>query len=330
MSSPAIDVLALGNALVDILSHEQDDLVTRLALEKGTMHMIDAARADEVYAAMGPATEVSGGSAANMTAGVASFGGRAAFIGRVADDTFGRVFAHDLRSAGVQFDSSLASDGQPTGRCLVIVTPDAQRTMSTFLGAATELEPDEVDEALVADSAVTYLEGYLWDQPPAKEAIRRAAAAAHGAGRRVALSLSDPFCVERHRDEFRALVEGAVDIVFANEDEICSLYRVDEFDDAVRLVRGHCEIAALTRGSRGSVVVRGNEMHVVVAAPVHEVVDTTGAGDLYAAGFLFSLTHGHDLATAGRLGSLAAAEVISHLGARPEVPLAELAAPLLG
>jgi sugar/nucleoside kinase (ribokinase family) len=323
-----VDVVALGNALVDILSHEDDALVDQLALEKGTMNMIDAARADEIYGAMGPAREVSGGSAANTAAGVASFGGSSAFIGRVADDTFGKVFTHDLRGVGVRFDAPVALDGQPTGRSFVIVTPDAQRTMCTFLGTASELEPDAIDETLIQQAAVTYLEGYLWDQPSAIEAIRKAATAAHAADRRVALTLSDPFCVERHRDEFGTLVEGYVDILFANEHELCSLYQVDEFDDALQLVRGHCEIAALTRGARGSVIVSGGEVHVIDAEPA-EVVDTTGAGDQYAAGFLYAFTHGHGLATAGRVGSLAAAEVISHLGARPEVSLADLAAPLL-
>jgi sugar/nucleoside kinase (ribokinase family) len=329
-TEPTIDVCCLGNALVDILSHEDDGLITKLELDKGAMHMVDAPRADTVYDAMGPAEEVSGGSAANTAAGLASFGGSAAFIGRVADDTFGHVFGHDLRSIGVTFEAPYASDGQPTGRCLVLVTPDAQRTMCTFLGAATELDPDYVDEALVERSSVTFLEGYLWDQPPAKDAIRKAAAAAHRAGRRVALTLSDLFCVERHRDEFLTLIEGEIDVLFANEQELLSLYEVDSFDEGLQHVRGHCEVAALTRGPKGSVVVSGDEVHVIDAEPVPGgVVDTTGAGDLYAAGFLYGLTHGHGLATAGRLGSLAAAEVISHLGARPAQPLAALAKPLL-
>jgi sugar/nucleoside kinase (ribokinase family) len=228
----------------------------------------------------------------------------------------------------VRFDAPPASNDQPTGRCLVIVTPDAQRTMYTFLGAAAELDPAYVDEALLASAQVTFLEGYLWDQPPAKEAIRRAAAGAHGAGRRVALTLSDPFCVERHRDEFLELVEHDIDVLFANEQEICLLYQVDDFDAALHHVRGACDIAALTRGARGSVVLSGDEIHVIDPAPV-AVVDTTGAGDLYAAGFLFGLTHGYDLATAGRLGSVAASEVISHIAARPEVALADLARSLL-
>ena len=326
--SAELDVVCIGNALVDILAHGDDTLLERLGSQKGTMHMVDAARAEEVYAAMGAAAEASGGSAANTAAGIASFGGNAAYIGRVADDTFGHVFTHDLRAVGVRFDAPPASNGQPTGRCLVIVTPDAQRTMYTFLGAASELDPGFVDETLVSAAQVTFLEGYLWDQPPAKEAIRRAASGAHGAGRRVALTLSDPFCVERHRDEFLELVEHEIDVLFANEQEIRLLYEVDNFDDALQHVRGHCEIAALTRGARGSVIVAGDEVHVIDPAPV-QVVDTTGAGDLYAAGFLYGLTHGHDLATAGRLGSLAASEVISHIAARPEVDLAQLARPLL-
>lgn len=318
-------VVGVGNALVDILSHEPDSFVDLLGLSRGAATMVDASRSDAVYEAMGPATEQSGGSAANTVAGVASFGGRAAFIGRVADDTFGRVFAHDLRTTGVHFDALPATNGTPTGRCLVVVTPDAQRTMCTYLGAASELDPAYVDGDLIGRSAVTYLEGYLWDQPDAKDAIRLAATTAHAAGRRVALTLSDPFCVDRHRAEFLHLVEGEIDILFANEHEICSLYEVDGFDDALQHVRGHCEIAALTRGPKGSVIVRGDEVHVIDAHPVAEVVDTTGAGDLFAAGFLFGLTHRHDLATCGRLGSLAAAEVIGHLGARPVVPLCDLA-----
>jgi sugar/nucleoside kinase (ribokinase family) len=323
------DVLTIGNALVDVLVHADDEFVARTGVEPGAMTMVDAARSDEIYAQMGPATEMSGGSAANTASGVASFGGRAAYIGRVSDDTFGKVFSHDLRSAGVHFEVPPASTGAPTGRCLVIVTPDAQRTMCTFLGAGAELDESYIDEALVESSAVTYLEGYVWDPPAAKKAVRRAAAIAHRADRRVALTLSDPLCVERHRDEFLELIEHDVDILFANEHEITMLYEVDTFDQALHRVRDHCAIAALTRGAHGSVIVAGDDVHVIDAHPV-EVVDTTGAGDLYAAGFLFGLTHGYDLATCGRLASLAAAAVISHLGARPAEVLAELARPLVG
>ncbi len=321
-------MVAIGNALVDVLSHEDDTFVARTGAERGAMTMVDAVRSDQIYGHMGPATEMSGGSAGNTAAGMASFGGNAAYIGRVADDAFGRVFVHDLRSLGVHFDSPLANNGVPTGRCLVIITPDTERTMCTYLGAGAELDASYVDEAIVEAAAVTYLEGYLWDPPPAKDAVRHAAAVAHRADNRVALTLSDPFCVERHRDEFRELVDHDVDILFANEHEITSLYEVSSFDDALHHVRGHCEIAALTRGALGSVIVAGDDVHVIDAHST-TVVDATGAGDLYAAGFLYGFTHGHDLQTCGRLASLAAAEVISHLGARPAQPLAELARPLL-
>jgi len=322
-------VLTLGNALVDVLVYADDDFVDRTGVEPGAMTMVDAARSDEIYAEMGPAVEVSGGSAANTAAGIASFGGKAAYIGRVADDTFGKVFAHDLRSVGVHFDTPLAVGGAPTGRCLVIVTPDAQRTMCTFLGAGAELDESYVDDALVESAAVTYLEGYIWDPPPAKDAVRRAAAVAHRADQRVALTLSDPFCVERHRQEFRELIEGHIDILFANEHEITMLYEVDTFDQALHHVRGHCEIAALTRGPHGSVIVAGDDVHVIDAYPAR-VVDTTGAGDLYAAGFLYGFTHGFGLAKCGQLASLGAAEVISHLGARPAKELSELARSVVG
>jgi sugar/nucleoside kinase (ribokinase family) len=292
------------------------------------MTIVDAARSDEIYAEMGPAIERSGGCAGNTAAGIASFGGKAAYIGRVADDTFGKVFTHDLRSIGVHFDSPVATDGVPTGRCLVVVTPDAQRTMHTYLGAANQLDADAIDAKIIGDAQVTYVEGYLWDEPLAKDAIREAAAIAHGAGRKLAMTLSDPFCVERHRKEFLELVEGEIDIVFANELEITMLYEVDTFEDALGHVRGHCEIAALTRGALGSVIATADDVHVIEAVPTN-VVDTTGAGDLYAAGVLYGLTQGHDLARCGRLGSLAAGEAISHLGPRPEQSLQALAAPLL-
>jgi sugar/nucleoside kinase (ribokinase family) len=318
------DVVAVGNALVDVLSHEDDDFVARMSLERGATTMVDAARSEEIYREMGPATEVSGGSAANTAAGVASFGGRAAFVGRVADDSFGKIFAHDLRNAGVTFESQFSDNDLPTGRCLVIVTPDAQRTMCTYLGTASALDAEYIDGHVIGNTSVTYLEGYLWDQPEAKAAIRKAAELAHEGGQRVALTLSDPFCVERHRDEFTRLIERDVDILFANEHEILSLYQLDSFDDALQRVRGVSEVAALTRGPRGSIIVAGDEVHVIDAHPTR-VVDTTGAGDLYAAGFLYGFTHERPLQVCGRLASLAAAEVISHLGARPETSLRELA-----
>lgn len=326
---PSLDVVGIGNALVDVLSHEHDDFLTTHGLTKGSMELIDADRAVALYDAMGPGTEISGGSTANTMVGIASLGGRAAFVGRVRDDQLGTVFGHDIRAAGVAFPDSPATDGPPTGRCLIVVTPDAERTLNTFLGAASDIAPDDVDPSIVGGSQVTYLEGYLFDQPVAKEAFRHAASLAHAAGRRVALTLSDGFCVDRHRDDFLALVDHQVDILFANEDEICSLYQVDDFDTALQHVLYHCEVAVLTRSAKGAVVVSGDEVHVVDAHPVEAVVDTTGAGDQYAAGFLYGFTHGYDLGTCGRLGALAAAEVISHLGARPETSLAELASPLL-
>jgi sugar/nucleoside kinase (ribokinase family) len=329
-ATPTLDVVALGNALVDVLAHAPDAFLAEHDLVKGSMALTDAATATRLYAAMGPGVEVSGGSAANTMVGVASFGGRAAFLGRVADDQLGTVFAHDIRAAGVDFVNPPSDSGSPTGRCLILVTPDSERTMNTFLGAAAEFGPENVDAALVETAQVTYLEGYLWDQPEAKEAFRTAARLAHHAGRRVALTLSDGFCVERHRADFLRLVEDDVDILIANEQEICALYEVAEFDHALQRVNHHCEVAALTRSAKGAVIVSGDEVHVVDAAPVPTgVVDTTGAGDLFAAGFLFGFTHGYDLGTSGRLGALAAAEVISHLGARPETSLSDLAADLL-
>jgi sugar/nucleoside kinase (ribokinase family) len=326
-----LDVVGLGNALVDVLSHESDEFVEAHGLVKGSMALIDAEQAERLYAAMGPGTEVSGGSVANTMVGVASFGGSSAFIGRVANDQIGTVFGHDIRAAGVQFANPPAPDGLPSGRCLILVTPDAERTLNTFLGAAAQFGPEDVAADLVSDAQVTYLEGYLWDQPEAKEAFRLAARLAHQAGQRVALTLSDGFCVDRHRADFLTLVDEQVDILFANEAELCSLYEVDDFDAALQRVNHHCEVAALTRSAKGSVVVSGEEVHVIDAAPVPGgVVDTTGAGDLYAAGFLYGFTHGYDLGTCGRLGAIAAAEVISHLGARPAQSLAALAAPLLG
>ena len=324
------DVVAIGNALVDVISHESFATVQSLGLELGSMSLVDAERVADLYTHLAPATEASGGSAANTIAGIASFGGTAAFIGRVADDEFGRIYAHDLRTIGVHFDSAAAVDAStPTGRCLVMVTPDAERTMSTFLGAGTDLDSSYVDEAVIADSQVLYLEGYLWDQPAAMEAFRLAASVAHGGGRKVSLSLSDSFCVDRHRAAFLELIADDVDILFANESEILALYQTDDFDTAVKHVRGHCEIAAITRGADGSVVITADTVITVAAAPVTAVVDTTGAGDLYAAGFLFGYTHGKNLETCAILGGIAAAEVISHVGARPLVALESLAIPYL-
>lgn len=329
--SQELDVVVIGNALVDVLSHADESFLARQKLAKGTMHLVDEPRARELYDAMGPGVEMSGGSAANTVVGVASFGGRGHYVGKVRDDQLGEVFAHDLRATGVGYDTPRATEGPPTGRCLILVTPDAQRTMSTFLGAAVRLGPGDIDRALIARGKILYLEGYLFDPPEAQAAFRAAAAMAHAAGRKVSLTLSDPFCVGRHRKAFLDLVEHHVDILFANEAEICALYEVgDDFDAALGRVRGHCEVAALTRSARGSVIVEGGRVHTVAAHPVGAVVDTTGAGDLYAAGVLYGLSQGLDLPTCGRLGSLAAAEVIAHVGARPMVPLAQLAGPILG
>jgi len=326
MSAPSYDVVGIGNAIVDVLARTDDALVQHQTLAKGTMTLVDAARAEAIYAAMPAGVEKSGGSVANTVAGIASLGGRGAYIGKVRNDELGAVFAHDLKSLGVRFDTKPATSGPPTARCLILVTPDAQRTMCTFLGACVDLGPEDIDEVLVGSAAVTYLEGYLFDPPRAMEAFRHAAAVAHKAGRKVALSLSDPFCVDRHRAEFRDLVDRHVDVLFANEHEICSLYETEHFELAAEAVRGHCDIAVLTRSERGSDIVTKKEMLHVAPAPVARVIDTTGAGDLYAAGFLYGLTHGRDLATCGRLGSLCAGEIIAHVGARPETSLQRLAA----
>jgi sugar/nucleoside kinase (ribokinase family) len=325
-----LDVVGIGNALVDVLTHADEGFLARQSMAKGTMHLVDEARARELYDAMGPGVEMSGGSAANTVVGVASFGGRAHYVGKVRDDQLGEVFGHDLRATGVGYDTARATDGPPTGRCLILVTPDAQRTMSTFLGASVRLGPGDIDKRLITRGKILYLEGYLFDPPEAQEAFRVAAAMAHGAGRKVSLTLSDPFCVARHRRAFLDLVEHHVDVLFANEAEICALYEVRDFDAALARVRGHCEIAALTRSAKGSVIVAGGRVHPVAAHPVETVVDTTGAGDLYAAGVLYGLSQGLDLPTCGRLGSLAAAEVITHVGARPVAPLAQLAGAILG
>lgn len=325
MADRPLDVVGVGNAIVDVFTQTDEAFLERVGLDKGVMTLIDAERAEGLYGQMGPGVEMSGGSAGNTMAGLASLGATGAFIGRVRDDQLGEIYRHDIRTLGIEFDTPAATSGLPTARCLVFVTPDAHRTMATFLGASTELSAEDVDEALIARAQVTYLEGYLWDDPRAKEALLKAAAAARQAGRKVAFSLSDPFCVDRHRSEFLDLIAGHVDILFGNEAEITSLYQVATFDEAMQPLRGHCEIAALTRSEKGSVVLSGDEFHVVDAAPVERVVDTTGAGDLYAAGFLFGLTKGKDLTTCGRLGSLCAGEIISHVGARPEVSLARLA-----
>jgi sugar/nucleoside kinase (ribokinase family) len=327
MTAPRYDVLGIGNAIVDVIARAEDDFLVAQGMHKGAMALIDQARAETIYQAMGPAVESSGGSAANTIVGVASFGGRAAFVGKVKDDELGRAFAHDIRAARVAFDSKPAGDGPSTARCYIMVTPDGERTMNTFLGAAQDLKPADIDEAKVASAALVYLEGYLWDPPQAKEAFVKAAAIAHKAGRRVALTLSDAFCVDRYRAEFLALIrKGTVDIVFANEHELHSLYETADFDTAVKALRHDAKLAVITRSEKGCVVVTRKEVEAVQAMPIDRVVDVTGAGDLFAAGFLVGLARGKDNRTAARLGALAAAEVIQHIGARPAVSLKALAA----
>jgi sugar/nucleoside kinase (ribokinase family) len=329
VSETELDVVGIGSAIVDVIAQTDDDFVESQALVKGTMQLIDADRAEDLYAVMPPAIERSGGSVANTIAGVASFGGTGGFVGKVRNDQFGDVFTHDIRTLGITFAVPAATDGPPTARCLILVTPDAQRTMNTHLGIAGQLQPEDIDEELVTRGRVVFCEGYLWDVPAAKDAIVKAMDHAREAGHRTAFTLSDPFCVDRYRAEFVELTEQRVDVLFANEHEICSLYEVgDDFDAALARVRGRCEIACLTRSEHGSVIVTADEQVPVPAHPVAEVVDTTGAGDLYAAGFLHGLTRGEDLERCGRLAAMAAAEVISHVGARPEVPLDTLAADL--
>jgi len=324
-----IDVVGIGNAIVDVLCQADDHFLDRHGLTKGAMMLVDAGQAGRLYAAMPPGVEISGGSAANTMAGIAALGGKGAFVGKVRDDQLGEVFAHDIRSIGISFMTPPALEGPPTGRCLIVVTPDAQRTMNTFLGAANDLTPDDINPKVIRAAKVTYLEGYLWDPEAAKAAFRKALEVARGAGRKVALTLSDSFCVDRHRDEFRALVDQ-VDIVFANEAEILSLYQVTTFDEALHAVRKAGTLAVLTRSEQGSVILDGDDVHVIGAERGVTVIDTTGAGDLYAAGFLSGLTRGRPLADCGRMGAIAAAEAISHIGARPQADLAALLKEKLG
>jgi sugar/nucleoside kinase (ribokinase family) len=324
VAGETIDVVGIGNAIMDVLARAEDAFLEERGLVKGTMSLIDEERADAIYAEMGMTVQRSGGSAANTTVGIASLGGSAAFVGRVRNDALGESYARDIQDAGVGYSTTLATSGPGTGRCLIVVTPDGERTMQTYLGACADLGPDDVDPATITGAAVTYLEGYLWDPPPAKEAFLKAASIAHGAGRKVSLSLSDRFCVDRHRDEFLDLVDRHVDILFANESEIVALFEARDFDDAVERLGDRCEVAALTRGESGALVVHGGVRTEVAVEPVSHVMDTTGAGDLFAAGFLFGITHGHDPATAGRIGAIASAEIISHVGARPATSLAEL------
>ncbi len=326
MTNTRFDVVGIGNAIVDIIGRCNDDFLVQHGAPKGHMRLVTAETIDSLYQDMGPAVEVSGGSVANTMVGIASLGGRAAFIGKVAGDEFGQIFAHDIRAAGVHYDTAASLSGIPTARCLILVTPDGERTMNTYLGISPDLNGGEVDPEVIRSAGIVYLEGYLFDRPEAKAAFRQAARIAAEAGRKVALSLSDGFCVDRHREEFLDLVKNSIDILIANEDEITSLYQVPTFEEAARLAQADTHLAALTRSEKGSVIcARGQDPITVPVMPIDELVDATGAGDLYAAGFLFGLARGRELEAAGRLGSMAAAEVISHFGARPQVKLADLA-----
>lgn len=321
---PVFDVVGVGNAIVDVIAAVPESFISAHGLAKGSMTLVDRARSDELYAAMPTGIEASGGSAANTMAGVASFGGWAAYIGKVRADRLGEAFGRDIRATGVAFDVPPSSDGLPTARCLIQVTPDAERTMNTFLGVAALLAPADIDTDLVAAARITYCEGYLWDVDVAKDAIRTAMSAARAAGRTVALALCDSRCVDRHRAEWLDLIEGSVDVVFANEAEICALHSTEDLDDARDRTAAMAQTVVITRGARGSVVASGSSVETVAAAAVPQVVDATGAGDLYASGFLWGLSRGASLRRCGELGSMAAAEVIGRVGARPLKPLAQL------
>jgi sugar/nucleoside kinase (ribokinase family) len=333
MTASRLDVVGIGNAIVDIIGRCDDQFLNTHGLAKGNMRLIEADEVTKLYGAMGPAVESSGGSVANTMAGIASFGGRAGFIGKVADDEFGRIFGHDIRKQGVAFTTAVAkasgkgldSGTPPTARCLVLVTPDGERTMSTFLGVSPLLDQGEVDPEMIENARIVYLEGYLFDRPEAKAAFYQAADIAKAANAKVALSLSDAFCVDRHRDAFLDLIRTKVDILFANESELTALYQTKVFDDAVAAAREDSPLCVATRGAKGSLILAGGRTTEVQVEPVAKVVDTTGAGDLYAAGFLFGYAKGQDHKVCGRLASIAAAEIISHIGARPHTPLEKLA-----
>lgn len=324
------DLVGIGNAMVDVLATVDDAFLEEQTLDKGAMTLVDIDRASEIYAKMPPAQEVSGGSCGNTMAGFASLGGKGVFIGKVRDDQLGDVFRRDMQSIGVDFFTPATTEGPQTGSCLVLITPDAQRTMCTNLGAASNLTPKDIDKDIIQAAKVVYMEGYLFDPPDAQDAFVEAADLAHDAGQKVSITLSDPFCVDRHRHAFQMLVADHTDILFGNEEEIKSLYQVDDFDAALQQVRGHCEIACLTRSSKGSVILSGDEVHIIDPMPLDPVVDTTGAGDQFAAGFLYGYTQGMDLRKCGEIATLTATEVISHVGARPDVNLKELVERELG
>ena len=326
MATTRYDVLGVGNAIVDVIARADDAFLVKHGMAKGTMALIDEPRAQAIYEAMGPAVESSGGSAANTIVGAASLGARTAFVGKVKDDQLGRAFTHDIRASGVAFDTKPAASGPSTARCYIIVTPDGERTMNTYLGAAQDLYPADIQDDAIAAAAITYLEGYLWDPPQAKEAFVKAASISHKNGRKVALTLSDAFCVDRYRDEFLKLIrDKTVDIVFANERELHSLYQTGDFESALSAIKGDASLAVVTRSEKGCVVVAGDKTEAVPAAPIDKVVDATGAGDLFAAGFLVGHSKGMSLRDAARLGAISAAEVIQHVGARPDVSLKDLA-----
>ncbi len=317
-------VVGIGNALVDVIARVDDAFLLEHGLSKGAMALVDADQAIAMYESIGTGVQTSGGSAANTIAGIASLGGSVAFIGKVASDAVGDIFARDMQEIGVQFHSGAADETLPTGRCIIAVTPDAQRTMNTFLGISTMLNIDDVNAEVIESAAVLYMEGYLFDRDEAKQAFRRAAAVAHKHGRVVSLTLSDAFCVDRHRVDFRSLVADEIDVLFANEAELLSLYQADSFEQAIGQLRKECQVAVITRSEKGAVIVTRDHEYVVDAIAVPDVVDTTGAGDLFAAGFLYGYTSGYALETCGRIGAIAAAEVISHVGPRPLVPLRSL------
>lgn len=318
------DVVGVGNAIVDILAKVDDSFLKKHGLTKASMSLISETEAYTLYDDMPPAVEKSGGSAANTLAGIASFGGKAAFIGKVKDDELGGIFGHDLRSIGVHFDTMPSKKGAATAKCLIAITPDAERTMSTFLGATKEITIDDIDEDVIASSKVTYLEGYLWDEPNAKEAMKRAVAIARKNDRKVALSLSDAFCVDRHRQEFLNLIKEGVDILFANEAEVKCLFETDNLDQCVEKIKSYADIIAITLGAKGSLVIHGDVIQKIAPVTGIKVVDTTGAGDLYASGFLYGYTHGYNFEQCGKLATLSASEVIQHVGARPESKLSDL------
>jgi len=319
------DVCAVGNAIVDVIAECDEAFLVAEGIHKGAMTLIDEARAEELYGKLRSALEMSGGSAANTAAGIASLGGRPAYVGKVRDDQLGAIFRHDMKAIGVHFPSTPLTEGPATARSLILVTPDAQRSMNTYLGAAVELTSDDIDPDLINASEVTYLEGYLYDKPTAQTAFRLAAQVAHSSGRFVSLTLSDTFCVNRHREIFHALVKENVDILFANELELVALYQTPTFEEALALARTECRLVVGTRSEKGAVVALGEQTVEIKAEPVAKIVDSTGAGDLFAAGFLFGLTHGLEIGEAGRLGAVAAAEIISHFGPRPQALLCDLA-----